>query len=171
MTVPQIVALARGALMTTQRDTRACRITKVTTYVVGMRWRNCVFAHVETDDGINGIGEGSLEYQPQGGRGGDRAACGALRDRALGLRDREAVARHAAQRVHARADHQQRRRRDRNGDVGHRRQGARPAGLRSARRRVHDVLPAYANAWYGVGKTPAEIGAAARLRPRRAIAA
>ena len=46
-------------------DTRACRITKVTTYVVGMRWRNCVFAHVETDEGISGIGEGSLEYQPK----------------------------------------------------------------------------------------------------------
>ncbi len=44
---------------------RACRITKVTAYVVGMRWRNCVFAHVETDDGIAGVGEGSLEYQPQ----------------------------------------------------------------------------------------------------------
>ena len=43
----------------------ACRITKVTTYVVGMRWRNCVFAQVETDDGIKGIGEGSLEYQPK----------------------------------------------------------------------------------------------------------
>lgn len=44
---------------------RACRITKVTTYVVGMRWRNCVFAHLETDDGVCGVGEGSLEYQPQ----------------------------------------------------------------------------------------------------------
>src|SRR5438046_420708 len=44
---------------------KACRIIKVTAYVVGMRWRNCVFAHVETDDGINGVGEGSLEYQPQ----------------------------------------------------------------------------------------------------------
>jgi len=47
------------------RDTRACRITKVTTFVVGMRWRNCVFVQVETDEGISGIGEGSLEYQPK----------------------------------------------------------------------------------------------------------
>ena len=46
------------------RDARACRITRVTTFVVGMRWRNCVFAQVETDEGISGIGEGSLEYQP-----------------------------------------------------------------------------------------------------------
>jgi L-alanine-DL-glutamate epimerase-like enolase superfamily enzyme len=44
---------------------RACRITRVTGYVVGMRRRNCVSAHVETDDGISGIDEGSLEYQPQ----------------------------------------------------------------------------------------------------------
>ncbi|MFN7194593.1 MAG: hypothetical protein ACK5U4_24415, partial [Rhodospirillales bacterium] len=44
---------------------RACRIVRITSYVVGMRWRNCVFAHVETDDGICGVGEGSLEYQPQ----------------------------------------------------------------------------------------------------------
>ncbi len=43
-----------------------CRITRVTPYVVGMGWRNCVFAHVETDDGIDGIGEGSMEHQPQG---------------------------------------------------------------------------------------------------------
>ena len=43
-----------------KHDTRACRITKVTAFVVGMRWRNCVFAQVETDEGISGIGEGSL---------------------------------------------------------------------------------------------------------------
>src|SRR5208283_2423983 len=44
---------------------RDCRISSVTVHVVGMRWRNCVFAHVQTDDGISGVGEGSLEYQPQ----------------------------------------------------------------------------------------------------------
>ena len=36
-----------------------------------------------------------------------------------------------------------------------------PADLRPARRPRARRLPAYANAWYGVGKTPAEIGAAA----------
>src|SRR5215475_7454558 len=51
--------------MVTTHDPRACRITSVTTYVVGMRWRNCVFAQIETDEGISGIGEGSLEYQPK----------------------------------------------------------------------------------------------------------
>ena len=44
---------------------RACRIARVDIHVVGMRWRNGVFAHVHTDDGIDGVGEGSLEYQPQ----------------------------------------------------------------------------------------------------------
>src|ERR1051325_9205184 len=48
-----------------QRDGPAPRLTRVTTYVVGARWRNFVFAHVETDEGISGVGEGSLEYQPK----------------------------------------------------------------------------------------------------------
>jgi len=30
-----------------------------------MHWRNCVFAHVQTDDGISGVGEGTSEHQPQ----------------------------------------------------------------------------------------------------------
>ena len=33
--------------------------------------------------------------------------------------------------------------------------------------KVHDVLPAYANAWYGVGKSPQEIGAAAAAAAAR----
>lgn len=57
--------MAAGLKLDTQATRRACRIVRITSYVVGMRWRNCVFAHVETDDGICGIGEGSLEYQPQ----------------------------------------------------------------------------------------------------------
>jgi galactonate dehydratase len=51
--------------MSSPAKRRDCRITKVTAYVVGMKWRNCVFAQLETDDGIKGVGEGSLEYQPQ----------------------------------------------------------------------------------------------------------
>src|SRR5208283_1825529 len=43
---------------------RACRIKSVTTYVVGMRWRNCVFVRLETDEGVIGVGEGTLEFQP-----------------------------------------------------------------------------------------------------------
>jgi galactonate dehydratase len=57
--------MAAGINLETPAPRRACRIVRITSYVVGMRWRNCVFAHVETDDGICGIGEGSLEYQPQ----------------------------------------------------------------------------------------------------------
>src|SRR4029078_2542450 len=44
---------------------KAGPIPGIPSHVVGMRWRNCVFAHVETDDGIAGVGEGTLEYQPQ----------------------------------------------------------------------------------------------------------
>ena len=43
---------------------KVCRITRVSTFVVGMRWRNCVFARLETDDGLTGVGEGTLEFQP-----------------------------------------------------------------------------------------------------------
>jgi galactonate dehydratase len=43
---------------------RDCRVTAVQTFVVGMRWRNCVFVRVETDDGISGVGEATLEFQP-----------------------------------------------------------------------------------------------------------
>ena len=43
---------------------RDCRVTSVQTFVVGMRWRNCVFVRIETDDGITGVGEGTLEFQP-----------------------------------------------------------------------------------------------------------
>ena len=42
-----------------------CRITRIDTYVVGARWCNWVFAHVFTDDGIAGVGEGTCEFQPQ----------------------------------------------------------------------------------------------------------
>ena len=59
----------------------------------------------------------------------------APRDRAVGVRDRAPLAGDVPQRVRARrADPQQRDRRDRDGVLGHRRQGARPAGLRAARR-------------------------------------
>ena len=53
------VAIAAGA---TRKD---CRVTRIDAYVVDAKWRNFVFAHVHTDDGISGIGEGSCEWQPQ----------------------------------------------------------------------------------------------------------
>ena len=36
------------------------KITSVSTYVVGNRWKNWLFVRVDTDEGIHGVGEGSL---------------------------------------------------------------------------------------------------------------
>ena len=36
------------------------KITGVTTYLVGNRWKNWLFVRVDTDEGIHGLGEGSL---------------------------------------------------------------------------------------------------------------
>ena len=44
---------------------RDCRVTRIDTYVVGARWVNWVFAHVFTDDGLEGVGEGTCEFQPK----------------------------------------------------------------------------------------------------------
>jgi len=38
------------------------RITEIETYLVGNPWKNWVFARVLTDEGIHGIGEGSLGH-------------------------------------------------------------------------------------------------------------
>ncbi len=36
------------------------KITDVTTYLVGNKWKNWLFVRVDTDEGIHGVGEGSL---------------------------------------------------------------------------------------------------------------
>ena len=36
------------------------KITGITTYAVGNRWKNWLFVRVDTDEGIHGVGEGSL---------------------------------------------------------------------------------------------------------------
>lgn len=145
-----------------QPDTRACRITKVTTYVVGARWRNFVFAHVTTDEGISGIGEGSLEYQPTA----VEAAIQQLSTRyALGrsafateklwhdiLRNEfmhSPIINSAAAALEMAML-----------DIVGKALGRPIHDLLGGK--VHEILPAYANAWYGVGNTPAEIGAAAK---------
>jgi len=144
------------------RDTRACRITKVTAFVVGMRWRNCVFTQIETDEGIRGIGEGSLEYQPQAvaaaidqlavryaiGRsvfGVEKLWHDVLRNEFM----HSPIINSAAAALEMAM-----------WDVAGKALGRPVYELLGGK--VHDVLPAYANAWYGVGKTPAEIGAAAK---------
>ena len=78
--------------MTGPATRKACRITRITTYVVGMRWRNCVFARVETDDGISGVGEGTLEYQPQAVEAAIDQLAARYVDRQVRVRDRAAVA-------------------------------------------------------------------------------
>jgi galactonate dehydratase len=142
-------------------DARACRITKVSTYVVGARWRNFVFAHVTTDDGISGIGEGSLEYQP-------KAVEAAIQQ----LTARYALGRSAFATEKLLHDIL------RNEFMHSPIINSAAAALEMAMLdivgkalgrpiydllggKVRDVLPAYANAWYGAGQSPAEIGAAA----------
>jgi galactonate dehydratase len=38
------------------------KITDITTYLVGNPWKNWVFVRIDTDEGIHGIGEGSLGH-------------------------------------------------------------------------------------------------------------
>jgi galactonate dehydratase len=38
------------------------RITAIDTYIVGNPWKNWLFAKVSTDEGIHGVGEGTLNY-------------------------------------------------------------------------------------------------------------
>lgn len=38
------------------------RIEQVQTYLVGNPWKNWIFARVHTDDGIYGVGEGTVTY-------------------------------------------------------------------------------------------------------------
>ena len=137
-------------------DTRACRITKVTTYVVGARWRNFVFAHVETDEGISGIGEGSLEYQP-------KAVEAAIQQ----LTARYAIGRSAF--ATEKLWHDILRNEFMHSPIINSAAAALEmamldiAGKALGRPvydllggKVHEILPAYANAWYGVGKTANE---------------
>ena len=136
-----------------------------------MRWRNCVFAQVETDEGISGIGEGSLEYQP-------KAVEAAIQQ----LAARYAIGRSAF--ATEKLWHDILRNEFMHSpiinsaaaalemamlDIVGKALGA--TGLRPARRKVHDILPAYANAWYGVGKTRRRSVPQRRRPPRRAIAA
>src|SRR5262249_28179436 len=39
---------------------RRMKITEATTYIVGNPWKNWVFLRLETDEGIHGIGEATL---------------------------------------------------------------------------------------------------------------
>jgi galactonate dehydratase len=148
-------------------DKKACRITKVTTFVVGMRWRNCVFAYIETDDGISGIGEGSLEYQPKAVESAIQqlAARYVIGRSAFGIEKlwhdilrnefmHSPIINSAAAAIEMAM-----------WDIVGKALDRPVYDLLGGR--VHDVLPAYANAWYGVGKTPQEIGSAAKAAAKK----
>ena len=38
------------------------KITAIDTYIAGNPWKNWLFARVSTDEGIHGVGEGTLNY-------------------------------------------------------------------------------------------------------------
>ena len=146
---------------------RACRIARVDIHVVGMRWRNGVFAHVHTDDGIAGVGEGSLEYQPQ-------AVAAAIRQ----LADRYAIGESAFS--IERLVHDMLRNEFMRGPIVNSAIAAIEMAMwdivgKALDRpvydllggRVHADLPAYANAWYGTADTPAAMDTAARAVAKR----
>lgn len=140
-----------------------CRITRVDTYVVAARWTNWVFAHVHTDDGISGVGEGSLEWQAP-------AVEAAIKT----LAARVAIGQSAFQ-IEKLWQQMFRDEFARGGPVVNSAIGAiemacwdivgkaldRPVyDLLGGR--LYDRLPAYANAWYGAGADLPDVAAAAR---------
>lgn len=142
---------------------RECRVSRVETFLTSRRWSTFVFTRVHTDDGLHGVGEGSLEWQPKAV---------------------EAAIHHLAGRyvVGSSAFEIERLWRDmfrnefaRGGPVVNSAIGAIEMALwdivgKALGRpvfdllggRVHEDLPAYANAWYGAGSGVDEIAAAAR---------
>jgi galactonate dehydratase len=145
--------------MATRRD---CRITRIDTYVVGARWTNWVFAHVFTDDGIQGVGEGTCEFQP-------RAVEAAIQQ----LARRVAVGQSAFS-IERLWQDMFRNEFARGGPILNSAIAAIEFAMwdivgKALDRpvydllggRVRDRLPAYANAWYGAGATLHEVGQAA----------
>jgi len=47
------------------------KIVGVETFIVGNPWKNWLFVKLNTDEGIHGIGEGSLGHLFQNGGSGD----------------------------------------------------------------------------------------------------
>jgi galactonate dehydratase len=142
---------------------RDCRVTAVQTYVVGMRWRNCVFVRVETDDGIAGVGEGTLEFQPLA----VEAAIRQLADRYLIGQPAFAIERlwqEMYRNEFARACAII------NSAIGAIEMALWDIVGKALDRPVYDLLggcvhehlPAYANAWYGAGSSIADVAGAAR---------
>jgi galactonate dehydratase len=142
-----------------QRD---CRITRIDTYIVGAKWCNWVFAHVFTDDGIEGVGEGTCEFQP-------KAVEAAIRQ----LAERCALGQSAFA-IERLWQEMFRNEFARGGPILNSAIGAIEMAMwdivgKALERPVYDLLggavrermAAYANAWYGAGATVQEIGRAA----------
>jgi len=141
---------------------RACRITSVSTFVVGMRWRNCVFARLETDEGVTGVGEGTLEFQPLAVESAirtlaDRYVVGAsafsierlwLEMYRNEFARGEAIINSAIAAIEMAM-----------WDIAGKALDCPIYDLLGGR--VRESLPAYANAWYGVGSSTREIARAA----------
>jgi galactonate dehydratase len=137
-----------------------CRVTRVETHLVGARWCNWVFAQVHTDDGIKGIGEGTCEWQAK-----------AVEAAILQLAERYLIGQPAFG-IERLWQAMFRNEFARGGPILNSAIGAIEIALWDIvgkalgqpvhallGGRVHEHLPAYANAWYGTGATPAEIDA------------
>lgn len=147
----------------TGHSRKDCRISRIETYIVGARWCNWVFAHVFTDDGLAGVGEGTCEFQPQ-------AVVAAIQQ----LGRRVAIGQSAFQ-IEKLVLECFRNEFARGGPILNSAMGAiemacwdivgkaldRPIyDLLGGR--LYDCLPAYANAWYGAGAGRDGIAGAAR---------
>lgn len=143
---------------------RQCRIARIDTYIVGAKWCNWVFAHVFTDDGLEGIGEGSCEFQP-------RAVVSVIEQLA-----RRVVLGKSAFEIERLWQEMFRNEFARGGPIINSAIGAIEMALwdiigKALDRPVYDLLggpvrqrlPAYANAWYGAGANFKEIGKAASI--------
>jgi galactonate dehydratase len=138
------------------------KITDVTTYLVGNPWKNWLFVRVDTDEGIHGVGEGTLNAFS----GTVQAAIHELRDEYIGLDPTQVEL--LLQRMV----------RDVYSDGGQIHMTAAAAIEvacwdivgKAAGRPVHELLGGrvrdrvrvYANGWYRVERTPEAFAAAAR---------
>ena len=140
------------------------KITDVTTHVLGTPWRDLTFVQVHTDEGLTGVGEtrmlghtqALLGYLAEATRnhvvGSDPFAIESLVQR-MKYGDYGRAGEIVMSGIGVRRD----------GVLGHRRQGARPArstGCSAAR--CNERIKAYANGWYTVERSPEEFHAAAR---------
>ncbi len=147
----------------TQAASRECRVSGVETWLCSRRWSTFVFVKVTTDEGLHGIGEGSLEWQPRA----VEAAIHHLANRWLVGSPAFAIERLWQDMF--------RNEFARGGPVVNSAIGALEMALWDIKGkalgvpvyellggRVHDDLAAYANAWYGAAASVDEIARAAR---------